>query len=159
MINFYQFNLTNRRDLVQVNLKHHLRNERAGKKRHRLFQPTLFTLIGAIVRKYRLGSEFLGYLTRTQENLPEILQDGDAPKAKAELTVPLFFLATLEEYQVIMTILQDYDNPYLPYAHCPAEILLSKHLYRRRPHLSPEVLSSRHFAVLFQEDDIVHTKK
>jgi hypothetical protein len=87
------------------------------------------------------------------QNRPEKSQDIACLKSKKSLDLPLFFLVTAEEYQVITDILQHYDNPYLGYAHCPEEILLCGPLYKRCPELSPEVLRCRHFAALWQECD------
>ncbi len=139
-----------------------LRSRRAEKRRRQPWQAGVFTRIGAIVREYRLGEGFLRRLAavekewegRGAEELCRArLAAGGAAKSKRPLAAPLFFLATAAEYEVIQAILRLCDNPYLEYAQCPEEILLSGPLYRRRGDLSGEVLSRCHFAVLWQEGE------
>jgi hypothetical protein len=78
----------------------------------------------------------------------EILARRCRADAKPPYESPLFFLATSAEYLLIRKILTGLNNPYLAFAHCPEELLLSATLWQRRPGLDQDVLASRHFAVL-----------
>jgi len=119
-----------------------------GQPPKRPWRPSRFTRISAIVQAYGLGETF----GRTLDALPESLAGAGlgfkAVKFKAALELPLFALTTPEAYELTTRIIRQIDNPYLDYVQDPEEILLSRPLFRRNPHLGPEVLSRFHFATL-----------
>jgi hypothetical protein len=132
-----------------VDLKDSLRQDRARGKVKDPFSPSLFSHIGGLVRRHRLGDDFCRLIGPMTAAGAETLARRCLSEAKPRYEAPLFFLATREEYQVIQKILAGLDNPYLYFARSPEEILLSATLWQRRPGLDPEVLTSRYFAVLW----------
>jgi hypothetical protein len=131
-----------------MNLKESLRRDRTRRKEKEPFSPSPFSHIGGLVRRHRLGEDFYRLIGSMTAANAESLARRCRTEAKPPYEAPLFFLATKEEYQVIQQILAGLDNPYLSFAHSPEEILLSTPLWEKRPGLDPEVLTSRHFAVL-----------
>jgi hypothetical protein len=132
-----------------MNLKDSVRQSRVRGRAKEPFPPSLFSRLGGLVRRHRLGEAFsrlVGLMTAEQaEKLAQLHRSETKPPYEP----PLFFLATPEEYRVIQGILSVLDNPYLAWAQNPEEILFSQPLWRRHPGLSPEVLASHHFAELF----------
>jgi hypothetical protein len=131
-----------------MDLKDSLRQDRARGKVKKPFSPSLFSHVGGLVRRHHLGEEFCRIVDSMTAASAETLARRCLSETKPSYEAPLFFLATSEEYQVIQKILAGLDTPFLAFAHCPEEILLAKTLWQRRPGLDPEVLTSRHFAVL-----------
>jgi hypothetical protein len=134
-----------------MDLKDSFRQDRLRGKEREPLAPSLFSHVGGLVRHYRLEEAFcrrIGEMTAASaETLARTLQS--APKAPYQ--PPLFFLADLEEYQVIQEIISGLENPYLAWASSPEEILLSQTLWNRRPDLAPEALAIHHFATLLYE--------
>jgi hypothetical protein len=125
-----------------------LLKEERGRRPRRPWPRSRFTRITSIVRAYRLGESFL----RTLDAPPESFT-GDSlwfkqGKGKATLEMPLFALATAEEYYLATGIIKKIDNPYLDYVQDPEEILLCRPLFLRNPHLGPDELNRFHFATL-----------
>jgi hypothetical protein len=131
-----------------MDLKDSLRQDRARGKVKEPFSPSLFSHVGGLVRRHRLGEDFCRLIDSMTINATETLARRCISAAKPRYEAPLFFLATSEEYRVIQKILAGLDNPFLSLAHSPEEILLSATLWQRRPGLDPEILTSRHFAAL-----------
>ena len=132
-----------------MDLKARLRQDRAWGRVKEPFSPSFFSHLGGLVRRYRLGEDFArlaGSLTPLQV---EVVARKSHNDAKPAYRAPLFFLASPEEYRVIEKILAGLDNPYIVFAHCPEEILLSRTLWEKRPGLAPEELLSRHLAALW----------
>lgn len=132
-----------------MNLKDSLRRDRVQGKEKKPLPPSLFSHIGGLVRRHRLGEDFSWLIRSMTAEGAQTLARTCRSEAKPPYEAPLFFLATVEEYQVIRQILAVLDNPYLAWARSPEEILLSAPLWQRRPGLDPEVLTSRHYAALF----------
>ena len=131
-----------------MDLKDALRQDRARVKVKEPFSPSLFSHTGGLVRLHHLKEDFCRIVESLTAAGAETLARRCLSAAKPRYEAPLFFLATSEEYLVIQKILAGLNNPYLAFAHCPEEILLSATLWQRRPGLDPEVLVSRHFAAL-----------
>jgi len=135
-----------------MDLKDSLRRDRIQGKEKAPFPRPLFAHVGGLVRQHRLGDNFckdIKQMTATKiEGL--VRSNRDTPKALYE--PPLFFLATPGEYGVIKEILAEADNPYLAWAACPEEILLSGPLFARYPELASETLATHHFAALFVDE-------
>jgi hypothetical protein len=132
-----------------MDLKDALRHSRSRGKEKEPFAPTLFSQVGGLVRRHRLGEAFLRLARSMTATQAEDLARRHRSEAKPAYEPPLFFLATPEEYRVIQEILMVMDNPYLAWAHSPEEILLSDPLWHRRADWSPESLAGRHFAELW----------
>lgn len=132
-----------------MDLKETLRHRRARGREKAPFAPSLFSHMGGLVRRHQLGEGFLRLICSMTGEQAENLARRHRADAKPQYEPPLFFLATPEEYRVIQEILIVMENPYLPWARNPEEILLSQPLWRRRPDLAPEALAGRHFAELF----------
>jgi hypothetical protein len=133
---------------AMMDLLREMRTRRAGKGRKSPFQPTLYTRVGGLVRRYALDERFV----RALDDAPGLPRD-DEPrtirqKRKEPYEAPLFFLSTEEEHGVTLAILAAVTNPYLQYVTSPDEILLCAELFRRNPSLSPETLSCHHFETL-----------
>jgi hypothetical protein len=132
-----------------MDLKDSLRRERARGLGKTPLPPSLFSHVGGLVRRHRLGETFHRLLASMTPKGAETLARACRMEAKPRYEAPLFFLATPEEYQVIQQILAELDNPYLAWARSPEEILLSLPLWQRRPGLDQETLAHRHFAALW----------
>lgn len=135
-----------------MDLKDSLRRQRLRGKEKEPWTPSLFSHLGGLVRRHRLGEEFCQLLGQMTGASAEKVARTCHSVPKAPYEPPLFLLATAEEYQVIQNILAGLDNPYLAWACSPEEILLSPTLWKRRPGLDPETLATRHFAALFWDD-------
>ena len=132
-----------------MDLKSSLRRERARGKEKEPLLPSLFSHIGGLVRRHNLGETFGRLRESMTPRARETLVRACINEAKPPYEAPLFFLATPEEYGMIQRILAELDNPYLAFAHCPEEILLSLPLWQKRPGLDQEALTSRHLAALW----------
>jgi hypothetical protein len=128
-----------------------LKQERARHQR-RPWPRSLFTRISSIVKAYGLGADFLRALDSLPESLTEDRLLFNKVKAKEPLPLPLFALATEEEYQLITTIISKINNPYLHHVQDPEEIMLSRLLFLRNPHLGPEDLSRWHFTTVLRQE-------
>jgi hypothetical protein len=131
-----------------MDLKDSLRQDRARGKVKEPFSPSLFSHVGGLVRRHHLGLDFCRLIESMTAAGAVTLARRRLAEGKPRYETPLFFLATSAEYLVIQEILAGLDTPFLAFAHCPEEILLSKTLWQRRPGLNPEELTSRHFAAL-----------
>jgi hypothetical protein len=69
-------------------------------------------------------------------------------REKEQLELPLFCLATEEQYQVTRAIMNRVANPYLQFANSPEEIRLCMPLFRCNPSLGAAALSRHHFETL-----------
>jgi hypothetical protein len=132
-----------------MNLKESLRRDRVRGQTKSPLAPDLFSQVGGLVRRHRLGEAFCRLMGTMTGARTEALARACGSHAKPLYEAPLFFLATPEEYQVIDQILTGLVNPYLAWARSPEEILLSLPLWRRRPGLDPETLNCRHLAALW----------
>jgi hypothetical protein len=132
-----------------MDLKDTLLRDRARGKVKEPFSPSLFSHVGSLVRRHHLGEDFCRLADSMTAAAAETLARRCLSAAKPRYEAPLFFLATSAEFLVIQEILAGLDNPYLAFAHCPEEMLLSATLWQRRPDLDPKVLASRHLAALF----------
>jgi hypothetical protein len=128
----------------------HIKTERGQKKRKSPFRRQTFALISALVKDYGLGEEFLSRLANfTDDLLKESLEYG---RPKNQLALPLFCLGTEEQYQVTRTIMTKVNNPYLPFARSPEEILLCRPLYELNSAIEPDILARYHFATLLRSE-------
>jgi hypothetical protein len=135
-----------------MDLKDSFRRDRLRGKEKEPWAPSLFSQVGGLVRRHRLGEAFCQLLGQMTTASAETLAQTHRSAPKAPFEPPLFFLATAEDYQVIQKILSGLNNPYLAWACSPEEILLSQTLWSRRPGLDPEVLATHHFAALLLHD-------
>jgi len=119
-----------------------------GQPPKRPWRPSRFTRISAIIVAYSLGETFWRTLVALPESLPGAGLGFKAMKCKASLELPLFALTTPQVYELTDRIIRKIDNPYLDYVQDPEEILLCGPLFRRNPHLGPEVLNRFHFSML-----------
>ena len=132
-----------------MDLKDSIIRERARVSGKAPLPPSLFSHIGGLVRRHRLGETFCRLLASMTSKGAETLARACRNEGKPPYEAPLFFLATPDEYQVIQQILAEPDNPYLAWARSPEEILLSLPLWQRRPGLDQETLATRHYGVLW----------
>ncbi len=135
-----------------MDLKESWRRERLRERAKEPFSPSLFSHVGGLVRRHQLGAEFCRLLENMTEEGAEKMARDYQDVAKVPYEPPLFFLATLEELEVIQETLSGLENPYLRWAHSPEEMILSPHLWRRQHDLDPEKLAQRHLAELFWHD-------
>lgn len=134
-----------------MDLRAQLKRTRAKAKEP--FVRSAFTVVSALVRKHKLDQGFIDRLRQVAWPGAEWVLSQDLP-AKGPDTLPLFSLASPEEYQVTREILAVWDNPYIPYARSPEELLLSRLLFQANPGLGPEVLSRVHFRTLLAREVI-----
>ncbi len=131
-----------------MDLLRRIRTGRAEKRRKPAFQPTLYTRVSGLVRRYGLDQPFLRALETTGE-LPQADElSAIRPKRKEPYEPPLFSLCTEEEHRVTQAILARVGNPFLQYASSPEEILVCESLFRQNASLSPETLVCHHFETL-----------
>ncbi len=131
-----------------MDLLQQIRTGRAEKRRKPPFQPTLYTHVSGLVRRYGLDEQFL----RGLETPGDIPRENELStirlKRKEPYEPPLFSLSTEEEYRVTLAILTRVKNPFLQYATAPDEILVCGSLFRQNPSLHPEMLLRHHFETL-----------
>ena len=125
-----------------------LKQERRRSQARQPFKPSLFVKIYALVQQYGLGDDFLSKIGEFAGNFSPAKLSANPVMVKADLQLPLFALATPEQYRLIMAIIEKVDNPYLYFAHSPEEVLLCIPLFRRHPRLEPERLAAHHFQAL-----------
>uniref|UniRef100_A0A7V4G7G5 Uncharacterized protein n=1 Tax=Desulfobacca acetoxidans TaxID=60893 RepID=A0A7V4G7G5_9BACT len=131
-----------------MDLREIRRQVQARRRVRENFRRSRFTRVGAVVRRFGLDHTFCRLLAGMDERRSGVLARTHGGKAKDLHELPLFFLATPEEYALIQEIIHLSDNPYLAFASDPEEILLSGWLYKKFPELEPELLTTRHFASL-----------
>jgi hypothetical protein len=132
----------------KVDLLISLKRERRNRKAKRPFQRSLFVRINFLVQAYGLGEDFLHKLDEFTDNFSLEKLKHNAVMVKEKLQLPLFDLATPENYRLTMAIIEKVNNPYLHFAHSPDEILLCNPLFRRNPDIEPERLAAYHFQTL-----------
>jgi hypothetical protein len=138
--------------MPEADLLNLLKRERLDRKAKQPFQPSLFVRIHVLVQAYGLGEDFLPKLDEFTDNFSLEKLQNNAVMVKEKLQLPLFDLATPENYRLTMAIIAKANNPYLHFAHSPEEILLSNPLFRRDPDLEPERLAAYHFQTLLLGD-------
>ena len=133
---------------IYMDLLRNIRNDRVRLRRKQSLERKAFDTVSCIVKKYGLGESFPRLLDQ-DKNLPaRDSMEFNKIKAKAILEFPPFCLLSQQEYGVAVTITNKVDNPYLPFAHSPEELLLCSPLYEANPWLNPEHLSRYHFETL-----------
>jgi uncharacterized protein YqhQ len=100
---------------------------------------TAWAAVAALVVAYDLKS-----LAQFQE-----LVRTDAPAVVRD-RLSLFPLVDAAQYALVQAIVAQYDNPYLPYARTPGEIVLSQRLYKRNPDMDPALLARIPLASLWE---------
>jgi hypothetical protein len=137
-----------------MDLTGRIRAGRTERRRKEPFHPTLYTRIGALVRRYGLDDGFLLELEAPLDIPGRKRRAAPGPKRKQPFVPSLFALSTPEEHRVTLAILAGASSPFLEYAASPEEILLARELFRRNPSLSPESLACHHFeTLLLAEED------
>ncbi len=134
--------------IPEAGLLRQLKRERAQKRAKVPFKRTLFVKIHALVQEYGLEGDFLRQIDEFADNLSLEKLKYDQIPVKKNLEVPLFSLATPERYGLIMAIIEKVNNPYLPFANSPAEILACNSLFQRNPAIEPQNLAGHHFHTL-----------
>jgi len=132
----------------EADLRRRLTKERRQRQAEQPFQRSLFVKVQALVERYGLGEDFLGRIDKFTGNFSLAKLQANVVRAKEILPLPLFALATPEQYRLVMAIIEKVNNPYLHFAHSPEEILLSTPLFRGHPDLAPEKLAAHHFQAL-----------
>lgn len=125
-----------------------IKAERDRKKRKDSYSPRLFDVVGTIVRKYSLDSNFVEKLDYISEYVFDDNLANYQPRSKKYCEVFLFALLTEEEYRTTMAIIRKVNNPYLGFARSPEEIVLCKQLFERSPELESEKLARYHLETL-----------
>jgi hypothetical protein len=133
-----------------MNLLKEIRNDRVRQRRKQPHERKVFNTVSCIVKEYGLSENFLRLLNQTVDLLSQKRVEFYNIKTKKVAEFPPFSLLSKEEYEVAMAIVGKIDNPYLPFAHSPEEMLLSLPLYEANPLLRPDHLLRHHFETLFQ---------
>jgi hypothetical protein len=131
-----------------MDLLKNIKQQRAEQRKKQPVEKGVFNPVSAIIKQYGLEQNFLDALDNVNAYLPGESLASDRVKVKKPLDIPLFSLATEDEYALAMSIIRRIDNPYLEFAATPEEIILSKPLYRLNPALHPEKLVRYHFETL-----------
>ena len=127
----------------------HIRNGRAEKRQKKPLKRSVFNQISSLVREYGLKESFLELIDNVEDYLAREDLQFSRVRLKAPMESPLFSLATKDEYDLTMSIIEKINKLYLKYAHSPEEILLCGPLYRLNPALDPDKLLRYHFETLF----------
>lgn len=133
---------------LEAGLLKQLQSERARKRAKLPFKPNLFQKILALVRKYGLTEDFIAQMGELTQHRWLEKPQYDRIKVKKNLEVPLFALSTSEEYGLTLAIIEKVNNPYLPFATSPEEILVCNALFQCDPAIEPQKLASHHFHTL-----------
>jgi hypothetical protein len=133
---------------LEAGLLKQLQSERARKRAKLPFKPALFGKIQALVQEYGLEEDFLGQIDELTDHRWLEKPKYDRIKVKKNLEVPLFALSTPEEYGLTLAIIEKVNNPYLPFANSPEEILVCNALFQCDPAIEPQKLASHHFHTL-----------
>jgi hypothetical protein len=130
-------------------LLQHLKQARARPRRP--FPRTAFTVVAALVREHKLDD---GFLTRIREDAAQKAEWiwSYEPQPKNLFKPPLFALVAADEFRLIQAILEAVDNPYVPFAHSPDELLASGPLFRLNPDLPPGLLAQAHLRALLARE-------
>ncbi len=113
-----------------------------GRERQACPEPwvqTAWEAVAAIVVAFDLRS-----LAQFQE-----LVQSDQPAISRD-RLSLFPLVDEAHYELVKAIVARYDNPYLPYARTPGEIVLSQRLFAAQPDLDPHFLATTPLAACWQ---------
>ncbi len=110
---------------IGMDLLQNIRSDRARQRRKQPHERKVFNTVSCIVKGYGLGENFLRLLNQTEDSLSQKRVEFSEIKAKKVFEFPPFSLLSREEYSVAVTIVGKLDNPYLPFAHSPEEMLLS----------------------------------
>lgn len=133
-----------------MNLLQKIRSDRVRQRRKQPHERKVFNTVSCIVKEYGLSENFLRLLSQTVDLLSQKRVEFNNIKKKRVAEFPPFSLLSKEEYGVAMAIVGKIDNPYLPFAHSPEEMLLSLPLYEANPLLRPDHLLRHHFETLLQ---------
>lgn len=131
-----------------MDLLQNIRTDRARQRRKQPYERKVFNTVSCIVKGYGLGENFLRLLNHTVDSLSQKMVEFNDIKGKKAFEFPPFTLLTRQEYSVAVTIVGKLDNPYLPFAHSPEEILLSLPLYEANPLFKSDHLLRHHFETL-----------
>jgi hypothetical protein len=134
---------------TEAGLLGQLKSERAQQRAKVPFKRSLFVKIQALVQEYGLEGDFLRQLDEFADNLSPVKLNYDQIPVKKNLDVPLFCLATPERYGLTLAIIEKVNNPYLPFANSPDEILVCHSLFQRHPAIEPQKLAGHHFHTLW----------
>jgi len=131
-----------------MDLLHHIKSDRAQKRKKEPLRPTVFDRISGLVKEHGLGESFLEKLESPEDFLIEEKAEFARVRRKQPFRIPLFSLIEKNEYVVTLAIIDKINNPYLEFAQTPEEIALSKLLFDLNPALGAEKLESYHFETL-----------
>jgi hypothetical protein len=131
-----------------MDLRQEIRSDRARQRKKQARRREVFNTVSSIVRAYGLDDNFLKLLDNSSNYHPQMKTELTEVKIKKVFELPPFSLVSQREYRLAMTIAGSLDNPYLPFAHSPEEILLSAPLYEANPSLRSEDLMRYDFETL-----------
>lgn len=133
-----------------MDLLRNIRNDRAQLRRRPPLERKAFNTVSCIVKGYGLDENFLRLLDQTKDLPARETMEFRRTKAKKMLETPPFCLLSQQEYSIAVTIVGKLDNPYLPFAHSPEELLWCAPLYDANPFLDAERLLHHHFETLLE---------
>ncbi len=107
----------------------HIRTDRARQKGKKPLPETVFAVVAAIVKTFKVESVPAGEVVRAES----------PAKAPAD-RLSLFPLLTQAQWQLTQEIIDKFNNPYLIYARSPEDFTLSLLLYRHNPDLTAATL-------------------
>lgn len=131
-----------------MDLLHDIKMDRMQQGRKQACGRSAFHTVGCIVRTYGLDEGFLMRLAHSGDDSPPSEARPLRARQKQPLDIPPFVLLTSSEFKLTAAILDTWDNPYLPFAHSPEEILYSASLFEAAPSLTPRDLLRADFETL-----------
>jgi hypothetical protein len=133
---------------MDMDLLQNIRTDRARQRRKQPHERKVFNTVSCIVKRHGLSESFLRLPNQTVDSLSQKRVELSDIKTKEAFEFAPFSLLSKEEYGVAMAIVGKLDNPYLPFAHSPEEMLLSVTLYEANPLLRSDHLLCHHFETL-----------
>ncbi len=133
-----------------MDLRKNIKGDRARQriKRHR--EDKVFNTVCTIVKNYGLKEDFLTVI----DNLNLDPDPGRHPlggleiRAKQPIEIPPYCMVPVEEYGLVLEIINRLDNPYLSFARSPEEMVLSVRLHKSDPSLDARHLLRHDFRTL-----------
>ena len=115
---------------IDMDLRKNIIDDRSRRKTKQNSEEKVFNAVCSIVKAYGLGNDFLKMLDGFEDSSGRQGAGALEVKAKRPLEIPPYCMVPGEAYGLVLDIMGRLDNPYLPFARSPEEMVLSAHLYQ-----------------------------
>jgi hypothetical protein len=112
-----------------MDLHKNIKDDRSRRRTKRNREEKVFNAVCSIVEAYGLGNDFLKMLDGFEDGSGRQGAGALVVKAKRPLEIPPYCMVPGEAYGLVLDIMGRLDNPYLPFARSPEEMVLSARLY------------------------------